>query len=499
MTNLAGQFQSYELSRRATTTDRQVAVAVLLAATLVAAGPALLLPGRSMWTLVGLGAASVVLLEPRVGLYLLLAAVGIDTAPLDPLTSPLVEIFRPLPTVELTPIEMLALLTAVSAAAKGCLANDSAFPPAFLVSATGVFILLVLFGVWQGLSRGGDFNVAILEVRALAITVPIMFASSQLVRDRRDLQRIGLAVAAILLVMTVETFWRYLTYVRPGDYEGALEFAYSHETSLFVAFLVVLCGAWALWGPNRQQKLIALAMGILTVVVLLTMRRRAGLIAGEAGLLALLLFLLLKDRRRFMIVAPIAFLLSTVYLTAFWNNPNSLGQPARAFRTVFDSESTDTRDQESDAYRRAEKLNIWSNIRAEPVEGIGFGVAYAKPYRMQDLSSFWPFWDYLPHNTILWLWMKAGVVAFISFWFLLGSAMARLVEISKRSSDPLIIAAGASITALVTMVVLFSYVDLGLTNTRLMILFGASLGLIGTLQRLTPEKAVQPVSTGGVT
>jgi O-antigen ligase len=138
-------------------------------------------------------------------------------------------------------------------------------------------------------------------------------------------------------------------------------------------------------------------------------------------------------------------------------------------------------------------LNLWWNIQASPLEGIGFGVPYAKPYSMPDLSSFWPFWDYIPHNTLLWLWMKGGIFTFMSFWFLLGAGMSRLVEACKASDDRLLIAAGSCAGAFLTMAVLFSYVDLGLTNTRIMVILGSSLGLIGTIQRLVSETRARAV------
>jgi hypothetical protein len=80
--------------------------------------------------------------------------------------------------------------------------------------------------------------------------------------------------------------------------------------------------------------------------------------------------------------------------------------------------------------------------------------------------------------------MKAGILGFVSFWFLLGMSMSRLVEVFKASDDRLVIAATSCIAAFLTMVVLFSFVDLGLTNPRLMIGLGIALGLIGMLQRL---------------
>jgi hypothetical protein len=228
----------------------------------------------------------------------------------------------------------------------------------------------------------------------------------------------------------------------------------------------------------------------------MTMRRRAGLVGTEAALLTLGLFLLVKDYRRFLVVAPVVLILSAAYLSVYWNSSKSVGEPARAFRTVFDPQTTDSRDRASDEYRRVEKLNIWANIQANPVTGIGFGVPYAKPYPVWDLSGSWPFWDYIPHNTILWLWMKAGVVAFTAFWFMLGVAVVRVFAVCRATNDRFLVATAAGLGSFLTMLVLFSYVDLGLTNARLLILAGVCFGLIGLLQRLAlASRAQAPVES----
>jgi O-antigen ligase len=490
------QLYTFEVGR-VRQSDKRAGILVLVFMSLAVAIPAFLLPAPELWPLAGLSMAGIIYLEPSLGLYMLCVVIGIDAAPLDPLTSPFGRLFASLAIVDVTPVEALALWTMLCAIVKGGLEGSLTFPPSFLMRGTGVFLFALLLGVLQGMNRGGDLTIALWEVRALVLAVPVMVATTILVRDHTELRRFGTVLAALLLLMTLETFWRYMIYVRSGAYKGALEFAFAHETSVFVGLLMVGSAAWALWGPNRKERLLAAFVGIVAVVVLITMRRRAGLIAGEAGLLAIGLFLLLKDRRRFMLVAPVVLVLSTVYLGAFWDNPNSLGQPARAFRTVFDSGASDSRDQSSDAYREAEKRNLWYNIRQEPLEGIGFGVPYAKPYQFPDLSAFWPFWAYIPHNTVLWLWMRAGILGFLSFWFLLGMAMSRMVQVCKASDDRLIIAAAGCVVAFLTMVVLFSFVDLGLTNPRLMIGFGIALGLIGTLQRLGGSGRSKEAQPGG--
>jgi len=287
--------------------------------------------------------------------------------------------------------------------------------------------------------------------------------------------------------MTLEGFWRYLFYVRSGSYEGAVEFAFAHESSVLVALLMLASLSWIIWGPNRKHRLLAVLLAVTAAIVLMTMRRRAGLIGGETGLIIVALFLLFKNWRTFLLVTPFAILIIGAYSAAFWNNPNTLGQPIRAFRTVVYPSSIDQRDQASDLYRIAETTNIWFNIRATPLEGSGFGVRYAKPVPLIDVSAFWPLWDYVPHNTILWVWMKAGIVAFVLFWLQIGMILSRSVRVAKDTADPWLIAISATTAAFVTMLVMFSYVDVGLATPRLIILLGIAFGLVTILPRLALE------------
>jgi len=42
---------------------------------------------------------------------------------------------------------------------------------------------------------------------------------------------------------------------------------------------------------------------------------------------------------------------------------------------------------------------------------------------MVDLSDKWSLQLYMPHNNILWLWMRMGVIGFIIFWMMIGSVV----------------------------------------------------------------------------
>jgi O-antigen ligase len=276
--------------------------------------------------------------------------------------------------------------------------------------------------------------------------------------------------------------------VRPGDFEGAIEFAFSHENGVLIALLLVMGVSWALWGQDKKQRLIALGAAILASIVLLTIRRRAGLLLGEAGLLLIGMVLLVQNWRRFILLAPIFALGAGLYLNVYWNDPNSLGQPARVFRSVFQEEETSLRDQASDDYRTRERINVWWNIQARPLEGSGFGVAYDKPLPFPDLTDIWPFWPYIPHNTILWLWMKAGLLGFMLFWYVMGTGVTQTARIVRRTKDPWLLTVGVVTLTFFVMLAMFSYIDLGLTSPRLMLLFGAFLGLVTVLQRFLRDE-----------
>jgi hypothetical protein len=260
---------------------------------------------------------------------------------------------------------------------------------------------------------------------------------------------------------------------------------------MLVAVFIVICAASFLWSSKPGYRLSAFGLTLLAMFVVFAARRRAAVVGAESALIVLGIMLAVTYSGRFARWFPFALLILVVYAGVFWNNPNAPGQPIRAFKTVFLNQTLNERDRQSDDYRLIENYNIWANIRAKPLLGSGFGVPYAKPVPLADLSSIWPFWDYIPHNAILWLWMKGGLPLFLGFWFLVGCVFTHATSLSVRLKEPLPVAILASICAVIVMVVLMAYVDLGLHSTRLMTLLGMSIGLISVVERLWPSGSLQ--------
>ena len=96
---------------------------------------------------------------------------------------------------------------------------------------------------------------------------------------------------------------------------------------------------------------------------------------------------------------------SALYIPAYWNHDGTLAQPARAVRSQFQPSS---RDESSDQYRQEENLNLSGNIKAAGVKGTGFGmpIHYSG---ITNIANIDPMIAYIPHNGILWIWLRLGV------------------------------------------------------------------------------------------
>jgi hypothetical protein len=117
------------------------------------------------------------------------------------------------------------------------------------------------------------------------------------------------------------------------------------------------------------------------------------------------------------------------------------------------------------------------------VLGIGFGQPFLQIVTVPDIS-FFEFWNYESHHNILWVWMKTGALGFTSFFVVMLGCIARSIWLAKSLHErELKTFALVAMSALV-MTAVYCYVDLGLTNERITLLLGFSLGTVGVLDRL---------------
>ncbi len=379
----------------------------------------------------------------------------------------------------LNPLEIIVIVILIAWLARGRRDRRFHFERGLLFWPVVAMAAMLAFGVlWGAAQSGSDFTKALFEVRALAYCVMAYFLVGILFTHRRDLDTLTWIFLIAALLLGIEDIIRYYAYV-PNHVVGDLD--YDHEDATILAFAILLSVSMFLLGSTRRQKWFALISIPLDLLALMLTHRRAGEAALAIGAIFLAVILFRVEKKLFIRIVPITALVFSLYLAAYWNcESGTLCQPARAITSQI---NPDPRDASSNQYRILEKQNISLNIQSHPITGLGFGQPFAFYIPLPDLS-FWPFWHYTPHDEILWIWMDMGMFGFMVFWWLIGSGLyrgGRLIQALSVAGDN---KARAMLTAgvgLIMMQVTVSYVDLGLTSDRAMLLLGVIFGVIGHL------------------
>jgi len=292
-------------------------------------------------------------------------------------------------------------------------------------------------------------------------------------------------------VAAVESIYRYYTVVSDYQLDLSPSLAFAHENSLLCAGAIILVLARFVWSKQPVRDLKLLVLIPLPMVAMLVMHRRAGLVALDGGIALLCLVLLREKMHTFLVFVPLALLAFGLILAVTWNQQGSSGELARSFQSATGTGQLSARDMSSDIYRQREELNIRMNIQADPVIGHGFGRPYTFYVSVADLSANWPLWDSVPHNSVLWFWLDAGILGFLTLALLFAAAMMRAMQLLHTVTDPLRPYAFA-MGAIVFMFFMYSWVDLGLITPRTLVLFAVALGGIAVLAEVSLNPASPP-------
>jgi hypothetical protein len=185
-----------------------------------------------------------------------------------------------------------------------------------------------------------------------------------------------------------------------------------------------------------------------------------------------------ENRKLFFKLAPTGLTIFLLYLAAFWNNTGSIGIIARAVRSVVGQPTA--RDAASNVYRDLENINSMFNIKSSPIFGIGFGNKFHIVAPMPDIS-FFTLWEYITHNSIMWIWMEAGVGAFFSMLLLTGMAM--IVGGRAVWNMPYGPLRGVALTATLYVFMHFTYAYADMSWDGISMTFiGTMMGLINSME-----------------
>jgi hypothetical protein len=141
----------------------------------------------------------------------------------------------------------------------------------------------------------------------------------------------------------------------------------------------------------------------------------------------------------------------------------------------------DTKSAESNLYRAIRPADLMATVKQHPVLGLGFGLPFLQPIELPDISRWAPYYRYIPHNTIYWVWMRLGTIGFLALWYLLGALVVRGGLIATRLRDRYLQGVAIFVVAVTFMEILAAYADYQLYALRNVLYLGL---LAGVLMRL---------------
>jgi hypothetical protein len=344
---------------------------------------------------------------------------------------------------------------------------------------------LVTLAGWLG---GGDIQMAKIQVQGYLQLVAAAYLFSVSLRGPRDYRTVGKVIVAAACAKACMAIWIRLTVPRTyvNEFGGTteLEYATNHGDSLLFACAVAVLAAPLFYRTQRRQLGWALLTMPLILAGLHANDRRIGWVQVVAVLavLGVMNYRRILTRRSLRLAAWLAPL-ALVYAMVGWSQPSRVFAPVQLVRGLVVQTRTDGTLDRSTLYRDAENYNLVSTFRANPVLGTGFGHPFDRVAVLDDISSVFAEFAYLPHNSILGLWAFAGAAGFTGIFALLVIAQYLAARTCACAVDPMhAIAATVSIAAIAAYV-LHAWGDIGFTEPNGIFLIGMAVAVAAQTAR----------------
>lgn len=334
----------------------------------------------------------------------------------------------------------------------------------------------VVFAELNGLAHHGDMRESMFECRPFIYFGAAYLLTAVMIRTRTAVLAVLWAIVVAEIIKSVQAIDVWLT---TRNWAPRPQSVVGHEEAMFFSlFFILLAVLWMFNIRGRLRTVATRAMPLVVMADLANDRRAAWLVLGSGLVVIVALgFRLLPHRRRKLRrVLMVTAALFSIYLPAYWNHTDgTLGKPADAVRSAF---SPSARDALSNEYRLDEDANLKFNIKQDGVLGAGFGrlIDYALPMPGLVTASDAGI-TYVPHNSVLYIPMRLGLLGSTAFWAMLGAAIIAGLRLA-RCPDRLFAGIGAVVAAITVGWALEGGTDMGFTFPRIAIVMGCLLGLL---------------------
>lgn len=399
--------------------------------------------------------------------------------------------WRSVGSTHIFPIEALLVMALLFWVLRDVAARRFSLPRSQVAAGVGILLVLVLLSWAHGLGGGGDSQIALQEARPWLYLMAGYLLASRLVTKTSALR--ALEWALVIGTGLKGLYGVYRAYQLSGVYpppDSILE----HDESVFFTVFIALTVALWVFGQKGALRRVATALLPFVVYTDVANNRRAAWLVLPAALLALAIIAWVRTPSRRPLTTFITvtlMLIGGAYTAAFHNNTGSIGTPASAIWSVF---QPDARDAASNNYRDLENQNLAIDIKQVPLQGLGLGIRFGTPIPVVDVSgTIDPLIFYIPHNTVLWVWLRLGIFGMIAFWWTIGAAVIAASRLAK-GEDPRV-----AVFATVTLAAIISYLgqgwlDQGIASLRIAALVGVMIGSVEAVRALAAARAGEAAS-----
>lgn len=345
-----------------------------------------------------------------------------------------------------------------------------------------IFLVSLILSLINGLKTGGEFLPALWELRALFYFGFLFFLVPQIIQSKKQLEFLLWVFIAGVTIKAFQGGWRFAGL---GFSNAGFETLTNHEDPVFSSILIIFLASLILLKGNKTQRNVLLLLLPILMIGFFAGQRRAAYAGLFVSFVAFVLMLRKDERVKFVSSLMVLLLILSIYSAAFWESESRLASPLRLIKSSIDPDTENERYL-SNLYRDFERYNLAYTIKTtNPVTGIGFGNKYKNFIPLPEIH--FPLRDYIPHNEILWVFVKSGAVGFFIFWFFFNALIFRCASLYKKLSDPYLKSICIIIVIAIINQMVVSYFDLQLTYYRNMIVLGTLCGLIPTLTNLNKE------------
>lgn len=396
--------------------------------------------------------------------------------------------------IVVSPAEVFMTLTLVIWLLKGIAERNLHFDRGSLMLLIGLYMVIVLVAEGRGLTSGGSLRDSLWEVRSQAYMLVAYVLVCNLVKTRSQLRNLLWIFLIVVGVRGIEGTFQYLFVLRAQDI--STHQLYPHEQSYFFNGFLVLTIVLFVYGGSHRMKRMALYLLPFVLIANIANNRRASIAALVISLLVFTLITWMRQPRARRTIKWVLIVLALVYPPYYLHYQSKTGFLALPARAISSSFRPTADDAASNQYRVSEDLDIMTTVKSSSttaIIGYGFGKPMMSPYWLVNIGYVFQY--IMPHNSVLWVWMRLGTIGYLIFWFLIGSAIVQATQVVRRMRDRASQGIALFILLLLLQQVIISYVDLQWSNYRTMIFTGFLFALIS---RMSMFASREPEALGNI-